>query len=150
MTRTIVRNEKKREGNTRTAAEETPNIDGFFSKLAKYIPVEITAAYLAVDYLLVNANPPISENWYWGVFAILVLATPAYLWMVSITEKQKTDIPQLVVAMIAFVIWALGLGRPAFATLSWYNPALAQVAVVLATLIIPIADTIVTHLLKYD
>jgi len=128
-----------------------PDIDGYFAKLAKYIPAEITAAFLAVNYLLDNASPAISGNMYWAVFAVIVVVTPLYFWMVSIIEgKDKPDIPQLIVAPIAFVIWAFALGGPFIAALSWYQPALAQVAVVLATVIIPIADTIITHLMKLD
>jgi hypothetical protein len=152
LPRTIVRyNTTKNDAKRATEEKEKPDIDGFFAKLQKYIPAEIVAAFLAVDYLLVNANPPVSGNWYWGVFAVLVLITPIYLWAVSILEKKdKPDYPQLVIAPIAFIIWAFALGGTVVSALPWYNKALAQVTVVLATLVIPLADTIVTHVLKYD
>ncbi len=149
MVRTIVRSKYTREERKDPNKRESPDIDGFFSKLAKYIPAEITAAFLAVDYLLTNANPPISGNWYWGVFAILIALTPIYLWVVSILEESKLDRLQLVFATVAFIIWAFALGGSFFAAIPWYNKALAQVAVVLATLIIPMADTIITRVKGY-
>jgi len=148
MARTIIRHKLKRDMKDR-ASHESPDIDSFFSKLAKYIPAEITASFLAIDYLLTNASPEIPGNLYWGIFFVLVSITPLYLYVVAIVEKSTPDKLQLVAAPIAFVVWSFALGGQFFTTLPWYNKAVAQVAVVLATLIIPMVDTVITHLRGY-
>ena len=133
------------------------------SKIMKYIPAEITAAYVAAEASVKSVTSPTLE---WIIFSILLLFTPLYLWRVgteTITKKkaildtagnitaldyvgQDKKIPwtQIIVGIGAFILWVFALGGPFAAT--WptspspatYHSEYGAVALILYTVLIPI------------
>jgi len=109
--------------------------DDLPSRVIKYIPGEIVALYLACLGILSVGEVPTSI--YWLVFGVLLIIAPLYTWRLSQYSMLPTALAQIVVAAIAFVVWAYALGMP-FTLLGWYNPAVASVLVLLCTGIPPL------------
>jgi hypothetical protein len=138
---------------TRTGAQKEE--DGWAAKLAKYIPGEFVAGYIAIDGLMKAANagepPPVPlpfpEIWFWVIFVLFVIGTALYILAMNLRENQKIDYPQMIISPIAFFFWAFGLGGP-FVFLKDYNEPMGAVILIIATIFIPIIDAIVTYLLK--
>jgi FtsH-binding integral membrane protein len=80
----------------------------YFERVAKYIPAEIVAAYMAA--IGVIAQLPTFEQrktWYLVAFVAGLIATPLYLLQFGDPSKSKTM--HLVISTIAFVVWAYSL-----------------------------------------
>jgi hypothetical protein len=73
------------------------------------------------------------NTWLWFAFGIGILGTPLYLWRVQQVSKRV----QLAVSTAAFSVWVFALGG-AFATLSWYEPFLGSVMLVIFTFFVPL------------
>jgi hypothetical protein len=153
MPRTIVRPPRKVEAIAAEKLGEIPkglvekpvvtqDYDGYLSKLAKYIPAEITAAFLAIDSILKSVIT-LAQVWYWLIFVVLIACTPVYLYAAALMEKKKPDKPQLIISPLAFIIWVFALGGP-FVFLAGYQQAVGGVFLILATLLIPAIDTIIS------
>ena len=104
MPRTIVRPERKQKISMEREPAGTQEYDGYLSKLAKYIPVEITAAFVAIDGIL-KSVVALAQVWYWVLFGVLIVCTPVYLYAASLKEKRTPDKPQLIISPFAFIIW---------------------------------------------
>jgi len=99
--------------------------DSYRERLLKYIPAETIALFIAVygtTYYLSG-----SETWYplmarWILIAS-ILGTMLYLWQV----ERVTDLVQLAISAIGFVIWVCALGVVTVATLPYYNAVVAAV-----------------------
>jgi hypothetical protein len=124
----------------------TQDYDGYLSKLAKYIPAEMTAAFVAIDGIL-KSVVTLAQVWYWVIFGVLIACTPVYLYAASLKEKKTPDNPQLIISPLAFIIWVFALGGP-FVFLAWYQQAVGAVFLILATLLIPAIDTIISSRLS--
>lgn len=111
-------------------------IDDYMTKLAKYIPGEIIAAYVAIDGIIKSATK-FSGGVYWIVFLALLVLTPLYIWRVTTEPPKKAAISQIVVSTIAFFVWVFALGGP-FASLGWYLPVYGAVLLVIYTAAIPV------------
>lgn len=94
--------------------------DDLATQILKYIPAEIVAAFIAIDSIFrsVTATPPMYVQWI--VFIVLVIATPLYLWRVTYDENLNTAKGQMVVGIIAFIVWVYTIGGP-FTSFDWYN-----------------------------
>ena len=91
--------------------------DNYMDKLLKYIPAEIVAVYLFVEGLILQQqNPEEISAIYWIVFIAFCILTPLYLWRILKVVK----VTQLLISMIAFVVWIFALGGP-FVLLPWYK-----------------------------
>jgi hypothetical protein len=112
--------------------------DDYFSKLVKYIPAEIIAAYLAADGITRSAIDDDAgrlETYLWIFLLVGLLVTPVYLWRVVKVRKRL----QLILATVAFGAWVFGIGG-AFSFTGWYEPFLGGLVAIAATLLIPIVD----------
>lgn len=125
-----------REGVGVEKAETKVEIDDYKTKLAKYIPGEIIAAYVAIDVIIKSATK-FSEGVYWIVFLALLVLTPLYVWRVTTEPPKKAAIAQIVVSTIAFFVWVFALGGP-FASLGWYVPVYGAILLVIYTAAIPV------------
>ena len=129
--------------------------DDWAAKLAKYIPGEFVAGYIAIDGLMKVANAgdpipdplPFPEIWFWAIFGLFVVGTALYILAMNLRENNKIDVPQVIISPIAFFFWAFGLGGP-FIFLDSYNEPMGAVILIIATIFIPIIDVIITKLLK--
>jgi hypothetical protein len=107
-------------------------VDSYTDRLLKYIPVEIVAAFLALDNLIRSASE-LPGYVHWLVFAVLVLATPLYLAKVEKVTSKK----QLGISTVAFVVWVVALPGPFGGIVT---PVLAAILLILYTLFIPIVE----------
>jgi len=107
--------------------------DDYTARLLKYIPSEVVALYLMLDGIVRSSN--VIGAVHWGVFLILFVLTPLYLWRVQQVKKTL----QLVISALAFLVWVFAIGGP-FALLSWYKPLYGALVLPLYTFSVPIVD----------
>lgn len=108
--------------------------DDYVDRLLKYIPAESVALYLTLQGIILSgAEGPSLDQWLWIIFAIGLVGTPMYLWRVVKVGKKG----QLVVSTAAFGVWVFALGG-AFASMSWYEPFIGSLALVVFTFFVPL------------
>jgi hypothetical protein len=109
--------------------------DNYVSRVAKYIPAEVVAVYLFIEGVLKNAT---TAGWlHWGVFFLLLVLTPIYIWRVTKQDALPPSLAHIIISFFSFAIWVFATGGP-FVGLSWYDPLYGSVLVAIYTLIIPI------------
>lgn len=109
----------------------------YLQRVAKYVPGEVIAAYLAINGFLISVPQEarivlLLINF----FACLVL-TPIYL--AQMAEANQPKCTHLIVATVAFVVWAYTVsgdsGIFGMSVLNWYNSGVASALLVLFSLI---------------
>lgn len=113
----------------------TTKADGYLERLLKYIPAEIVAVFILVQGLVeqMDHDSDPFKPILWGVFLVFAILTPLYLWRI----QKVTKITQLVISLVAFVVWVFALGGP-FTTLEWYVPIYGEILLPIFTLVIAI------------
>jgi len=104
----------------------------YIERVAKYIPGEVVAGYLAIMGMIEAADKENAARvgLAWGIFVIGVIVTPVYLTMVGKpTGPQKITVW---ISTFAFVVWAYALGGP-FKMSEIHNGLLGSVAVGVVT-----------------
>jgi hypothetical protein len=86
-------------GGTAPAAE--PVKDKYLERVAKYVPADVIAAYLAFTGLATTLDSVAAE---WVVFGFLLVMTPVYLLKKQRVEKRA----QLIISTLAYVFWVFG------------------------------------------
>lgn len=107
--------------------------DVYIDRLLKYIPTEIVAVFILVQGLVLKLDQdsdPVKPI-LWGLFLLFAVLTPLYLWRILKVKK----ITQLVISLVAFVVWVFALGGP-FTTLGWYDPLYGEILLPVFTLVI--------------
>jgi GH25 family lysozyme M1 (1,4-beta-N-acetylmuramidase) len=108
----------------------TPD-DTYLDRVAKYVPVEVVGAYLAINRLY-----PVDDKQEWNsiaiVFALCWLAVPLYVWRLKQGTPSKPWKVQAAVSTIAFPVWAFAIGGLMFA--NWTNDKLPSVCLILFSL----------------
>ena len=120
----------------RSLSDDNPYQD----KLLKLIPTEIVGAYMFLSGV-VSGSPDqaaatastLDDRLIMFVFFALLVFTPLYLWRVS----NVTNIAQLIVTTISYVVWVYTLGGP-FSVWGIYNPLVGSVVLVMWTLAMPL------------
>jgi len=108
--------------------------DYYTDILLKYIPAESVALYLTLQGMVLSSvEAPALNAWLWVAFGIGIIGTPLYLWRIQQVSKRM----QLAVSTVAFGVWVFALGG-AFAALSWYEPFLGSVMLVVFTFFAPL------------
>jgi hypothetical protein len=109
--------------------------DTYVDQLLKYMPAESVALYLTLQGIVVSGvdNKTILTTGLWKILAIGFIGNPIYLWRIMGEDK----IVQLDFSTLAFVVWVFALGG-AFASLSWYEPFIGSVALVVFTFFAPL------------
>jgi hypothetical protein len=112
--------------------------DSYRERLLKYIPAETIALFIAVYGITYYFSG--SETWFplmarWILIAGILL-TVFYLWQ----AEGITDIVQLAISTIGFVLWVCALGVVAVASLPLYNPVVAGLLLVLWVFGAPLVD----------
>jgi large subunit ribosomal protein L7/L12 len=108
--------------------------DNYTDRLLKYIPAESVALYLILQGIVLSSvEAPALNAWLWFAFGIGIICTPLYLWR----TQQVNKIVQLAVSTAAFGVWVLALGG-AFASLSWDEPFLGSLMLVVFTFFAPL------------
>ena len=111
-------------------------IDDYTTKLIKYIPADIVAAFVVLDGILRSAAQVPTEV-YWIVFFVLLILTPLYIWRVTTEPNKPPAIAQILISTISFFVWVFALGGP-FTHLDWYQPVYGALVLPIFTLAIPI------------
>lgn len=134
MSRLVTPNSPTRNDATMTAANDG---DGYLDRVAKYVPTEIVAGYIALN----GAATGLPGTWQFpglgGIFLICLILTPVYLYYAAKPGQPKRL--QITISVIAFVIWAYAVGGASgffgANALNWHNAALASILLVLFSLI---------------
>lgn len=108
------------------------SVDSYPTKLAKLIPAEVSAAYLAINSLVPPADG--FSNLMKGSLVALTILCALYLWKV----RNVTSAAQIAFTTASFPVWALNIS----ATRSdFINPTLVGVVLILITVAIPLVPT---------
>jgi hypothetical protein len=112
--------------------------DSYRERLIKYIPAETIALFIAVYGITYYLSG--SETWYplmarWILIAG-ILGTLLYLWQ----AEGVTDIVQLAISTIGFVIWTSALGVVTVASLPFYNAVVAGILLIVWVFGAPLVD----------
>jgi len=102
--------------------------DSYRERLLKYIPVETIALFIAVygsTYYISGSEAwyPLMARW---ILVAGILGTILYLWQAD----GVTDLVQLAISTIGFIIWVCALGVVTVASLPYYNAVVAAVFLV--------------------
>ncbi len=125
--------------NLRTSrlSDGQPPSDGYLQTLVKYVPVEVTAAFVLLSILASHVS-----RWaVLGVAALCLVATPLQVW---IRDRQQDASSRTrpffyLLAFIAFPCWALLVSQP-LRELLGVKPAWAELAVGVSAFAIPLID----------
>jgi hypothetical protein len=89
-------------------------LEDYLERIAKYVPVEIIAAYMAIrGFLPEHGKPGAVPAWVEvAIYASLIGLTPLYLLRVArgVPEKGR----QIAIAMVSFIVWSYAIGGPFF------------------------------------
>lgn len=97
------------------ASGVTPDVDSYFDRVVKFIPVEIVSAWIAVKGIIAAAATGSKQLVLWICFAIGLIFTALYMLKQTALPGKPPAILQTIIATIAFAVWAFALGEP-FAT----------------------------------
>lgn len=135
------------------AAEPTPNPapmpgpsgnDQYLAKVIKYIPAPIVAAYAAATGMI--AEDPIHVIYLsWAVFFVCWVLAPMYVWFIPGEAQESQDCSKrfcVLAAILSFATWSFALGGPFALTFGWYRPLYGSLALILATLAMPLLEKI--------
>jgi hypothetical protein len=119
---------------------EVNETQSYADKVVKLVPTEIVGAYMVLAGIVgVSSSSPtaptdsLARILIQVVFFALLLLTPLYLWRVS----GVSNIVQLVVTTLAFILWIYTLGGP-FAVWGIYEPKVAAILLTLWSFIVPV------------
>ncbi|MEI7857305.1 MAG: hypothetical protein WCH85_07365 [Methanomicrobiales archaeon] len=117
--------------------DTTPN-DTYRERLIKYTPVETIALFIAVYGItsyLCGTEPwyPVVARW---IMILGTLGTVLYLWK----AENISDIVQLGISAIGFLIWVYALGVITVTSLPFYNAIVAGLLLVAYVFLAPLAD----------
>ena len=111
---------------------QTSGSDPYLERLAKLLPAELVAAYIAISGLVTAANEP---NLWLGISLVVIgLLVPLYLYFFA---KVK-GVWQLLISEVSFWIWA-GNISPEFSWFQTIEPIGWSILVILWCLVIPFA-----------
>jgi hypothetical protein len=107
--------------------------DSFASKLAKLIPAEVSAAYLAINSI-VNMDNGFSPTM-WASLAALTVFCALYLWKVL----NVTSPLQIAFTTASFPVWAFNISSARLTGM--IDPSTLGVLLILVTVAIPLIPT---------
>ena len=129
---------------TLQASKTEAKVDNYLEKLMKYIPSEIVGAWIAIQGIFANGDREVeavnsSQNIFlWVILAFLSILTFFYIKQQTYEESKKTAIKQIIVSVIAFLIWAYAIGGEPFLSLEFYDSRYGAVFMILYTVTIPL------------
>ncbi|MCL5281257.1 MAG: hypothetical protein M1376_15260 [Planctomycetes bacterium] len=125
-------------------AREVNATQPFANKLVKLVPTEIVGAYMVLAGMLGYTydatsaaqqmpDPELKAILIQVVFFVLLVLTPLYLWRIG----RVSNLIQLVVTTISYVIWVYTLGGP-FVVWGIYHSIIGSVVLVLWSITAPL------------
>ena len=112
------------------AGDSGTNARAYFDRVAKYIPAEIVAVYIAASGIALQAKSP--GVLLFVLFAFCVVCTPLYVTRFTSTTREAWV--NSAMAVVAFVVWAYATGGGLVQYLGWYDGPTASVVLMLFTL----------------
>jgi hypothetical protein len=110
--------------------------DDYLTRVVKYVPAEIVAAFIAVDGIL--KSTVVAPTFLgWLVFVALWVLTPIYTWHFTTLKGYPPAYAQILISCAAFLVWVFALGGP-FVQLTWYSPVYGSILLIMFTLIPPL------------
>lgn len=119
-------------------ANTSPQIDGYFDKLIKYIPSEIVGAWIAIKGIIVSSSD-IPVTFLWVLFIAFTSLTGVYIYKQTSERRKVPATTQILISIGAFIVWAFALGEP-FSTLPFYRPIYGSILLILYNLAIPLVN----------
>jgi len=123
----------RRVASTQLHAAAAPSIDGYFDRVLKYIPGEVVAGWVTITGIIASVSSGDNAVLLWVLFGVFMLLTAAYTWKLTNVAGQPPAVKQIVIATIAFIIWAFALGGP-FATIEGYSALWGSAALIVYTM----------------
>jgi len=112
------------------------------TKVIRYIPDEIVAAYLAAyNALVAAANIPL-QTVLRIVVVVLTILTPIGILYATDDPSKPRPTFQALAATLSFVIWVFAIPGNPFSLLSWYQPVYGFLLLILGTFVIPILERV--------
>jgi hypothetical protein len=108
--------------------------ENYLTRVAKYVPTEVIAAYIFINGLLLSDAARALPNMFWWHFVVFTLCwilTPIYLYRQA--AKNAPKLLQLLISTLAFPAWAYAVKGGVFA--GAYNSIAASVIVAMFSLI---------------
>jgi hypothetical protein len=112
-----------------------PKREDYLGRLAKYIPAEIVALYIATSDMVPKL--PDGKQQYgalWIVFSLCFFLVPVYLAFATSRKNKPILWSQVALSSIAFPVWAFALGGP-FNYFAWYQGWIASITLAFVTVI---------------
>ncbi len=123
--------------------EEAPSEDSYVTKLIKYIPAEIVAAYLTLSGIIATAETVPQVPTLWVVAGSLLVFT--FLWVLFGTRDRSLGLPppyyQAIVSSIAFAVWVMVISGDTLLEHCWL-PLYGSLLLIGVTLLIPLFEKI--------
>lgn len=116
--------------------------DDYVAQLAKFVPVEVIAFYVAMSAAAttVKSTLPSYETVTSVMFLMGFFATLIFTLATNKRELRPGDAPgvysKAAISTGGFVVWAFSLGAP-FTAISWYNPFYGTLSLAFYTLVAP-------------
>jgi hypothetical protein len=122
------------------ACDASTGEDAYITKVVKYIPAEVVAAYVAASRALEGAKDQVPlETLLWVVTLVLTALTPLWILFAAAEHGKPRPAFQAGAAAVAFVCWVFALGGP-FGLQTWYRPVYGTLVLILATLVMPLVE----------
>ena len=111
-----------------------------------YIPTEIVAVYVPAVAAITTPGVPIGDG-QWVLLIVVLALTPITTWAVFAAKRRNAGAPlpvapstwpwpEMLIASVAFLLWAFTLPRTPFEQFDWYRPGLAAVLLLVGTLVL--------------
>jgi hypothetical protein len=113
----------------------------YIAKIIRYIPGSIIAGYTSMLGLVTQAEP-YQLHLSWAIFAFCLLLAPLYVMFVPDSIPNNKDCSKrfhVIASFISFAVWGFALGGP-FTSLPWYSPIYGSLALIAATLLMPLLE----------
>ncbi|MCW5824186.1 MAG: hypothetical protein KIT34_15380 [Cyanobacteria bacterium TGS_CYA1] len=115
----------------------------YLAKIIRYVPGSIIAGYTSMFGLVTQAGP-YQLYLSWAIFGFCLLLAPLYVMFVPDSIPNNKDCSKrfhVVASFLSFAVWAFALGGP-FASLSWYSSVYGSLALIAATLLMPLLEKV--------
>jgi hypothetical protein len=129
----------------RPKAEPT---DSYLTKIVKYIPTEIIAAYVTLSGFISGGLYTDQQRlfYFWVVFTALLILTPLYLHVATSESGKTSSLRHPVAGVLAFAAWAFASGGPFMQFQykedgsGWYTRTVGSIVLVLVCLCLPLIE----------
>jgi hypothetical protein len=122
--------------------------DTYLTKMVKYIPTEIVAAYVTVSGFIKGLPPPQQYRWFCIAAVSLLVFPPWYLRIATATAGHAKSMAHPLTGALAFAAWVFATGGP-FEHYQiqpdgsgWYTRAIGSIVLVLVCLAFPVVERV--------